>query len=379
MAKPSGADCNIACKYCYYREKKALYQNGTSFRMNDRVLREFTRQYIQSQRPNEIVFAWQGGEPTLLGIDFFRKALRYQKAFKQPGDRIINTIQTNGILLDEAWCLFLKKNRFLVGLSMDGPADIHNVFRQSKKGAGTFEAVYHALQLLKSHQVEFNILCVVSRANAGKAGQVYRFFRNEGVRFIQLISMVCPAGDIKNACSASPLEWGQFLCDVFDRWVARDLGKVFIMNFESTLAAWLDMEPSNCVLRKNCGQTMVLEHNGDLYSCDYFVDEAHRLGNIMDTDLHLMGGTSRQLDFGMRKSETLPEDCQLCKALPFCNGGCPADRISSSGGNMLPQNYFCEGYRLYFEHSASRMERMRAMLRQNMPIEKIAAKMQAGN
>ena len=379
MAKPSGANCNIACTYCYYRDKKALYKDNASFQMDDRVLREFTRQYIQSQRSHEIVFAWQGGEPTLLGIDFFRKALRYQEAFKQPGDAIINTIQTNGILLDKEWCLFLKQNHFLVGLSMDGPADIHNAFRRSTNGQGTFRQVYHALQLLKAYQVEFNILCVVSRANAGNGREVYRFFRNEGVQFIQFISLVRPSIDTENLYSASALEWGQFLCDVFDQWVTHDIGKVFIMNFEGTLASWSGMEPSSCVHRPNCGQTMVIEHNGDLYSCDYFVDAAHRLGNIMDTDLSLLSNTPRQLDFEMRKSKRLPEECQSCKALRFCNGGCPADSILPSGKRGIVKNYYCDGYRLYFEHTAFRMEKMSSMLRKNVPIEKIAEQMQTGN
>jgi uncharacterized protein len=350
--KPSGASCNLACDYCYYLSKKQLYRHHPFTLMSTQVLREFTRQYIESQNGREIVFAWQGGEPTMMGIDFFRQAFSFQEEFKRPGQFVINTIQTNGMLLDDDWCSFLRDKNFLVGLSMDGPPEIHNVFRRTVNKAPTFVRVYDSLQLLKRYEVEFNILCVVSHANAEKPQEVYKFFIEEGIHFIQFIPTVVHSTIRKNVFGISGMEWGSFLCGVFNQWVNRDVGRIFIMNFEAMLAAWCGVEQSTCVHKPNCGQTLVLEHNGDVYSCDFFVDSEHRLGNIMLTDLSSLASLPCQIAFGNQKSETLPEICLSCPALLTCNGGCLADRIPRTGNNKAWKNHFCDGHKLFFSHVA---------------------------
>lgn len=376
MAKPSGADCNLACRYCYYIGKRRLYSSGSAFKMSDAVLEEFTRQYIASQPAQEIVFAWQGGEPTLMGIDFFQKALKFQKAFAPPGRIISNTFQTNGTLLNEEWCLFLKENHFLVGLSLDGPADIHDTSRVTPSGKGTFDRVYHSLQLLKKYNVEFNILCVVSSASAGKGRETYRFMKNEGITYIQFIPLVLPSKTLMTY-SAGPLEWGQFLCDVFDEWAYRDLGKVFVMNFESVLASWLGFEPSICANRKSCGWTMVLEHTGDLYACDFYVDGSHRIGNIMDTDLRLLSRSPVQSEFGQKKRR-LSETCLSCPAKKACNGGCPAQRTAGKKDG-ISQYYLCRGFQHFYQHSSAWMIKVSGMLKNHIPIDKIAGQLSLEN
>ena len=372
MAKPAGPDCNLNCDYCYYQSKKNLFGRAASLRMSPLVLREFTRQYLKAQPGREVIFAWQGGEPTLMGVEFFEEAVRCQQELKRPGQRVGNTIQTNGTLLDERWGRFLKENRFLVGLSLDGPAEVHDAFRKTPQGRGTFARVSRSLQLLREYQVEFNVLCTVSQANARRGAQVYRFFRNQGIEFIQFISLVLPPSAAPNDYQVTGLEWGRFLCDVFGQWVAADVGKVFVMNFENTLAAWFGLEQSACAHRRDCGQTMVLEHNGDLYSCDFFVDDAHRLGNIMATDLRDLADSSPQHCFAGQKQERLAEDCHCCPVRKLCQGGCPADRIDIPPAGQTPKNIFCDGYRLYYQHTAEFMRRMSSVAVPAMANQQIA-------
>jgi len=373
MIKPSGAGCNMACDYCYYLVKRRLYGHKASTRMDNRVLREFTRQYIQTQNGHEILFSWQGGEPTLMGIDFFRQALSCQEAFKRPGQTIVNSIQTNGMLLDDDWCAFLEENNFLVGLSMDGPPEIHNIFRRTMNKAPTFNRVYDSLQRLKRYGVEFNILCVVSRANVEKAREAYRFFTEEGARFIQFIPAAVHPPVMNDTFGITAKEWGNFLCDVFDQWVCQDVGRIFVMNFEATLAGWCGVEQSICVYKPNCGQTLVLEHNGDVYACDFFVNPAHRLGNIMQTGLSSLADSPSQAAFGDLKSETLPDTCRSCASLFICNGGCPADRIPTGKNNKAPKNYFCDGYRLFFRHVTPYMDKMVSMIKNNISVDQVMA------
>jgi uncharacterized protein len=371
MIKPSGANCNLACEYCYYLPKKEFNSHRSSYVMDTQVLGEFTRQYLESQGDGEIIFSWQGGEPTLLGIDFFRQALSFQEKFKRPAQLVTNTIQTNGTLIDSRWCAFLRENNFLVGLSVDGPSELHDVFRRTSNKAPTFDRVYSSLQILKRHGVEFNVLCVVSRANVANPEKIYKFFIKEAVHFIQFIPAASHLTGNEATFGISGAEWGSFLCKVFDQWVKQDVGKTFVMNFEEILAAWCEIEPSICTHKCNCGQTLVLEHNGDVYSCDFFVDAAHRLGNIMQTSMATLANLPVQVAFGSRKVECLPEECLPCPALFTCNGGCLADRIKENESDVIIRNRLCEGHKMFFEHTQGHMQEMASMLKNSIPVENI--------
>jgi uncharacterized protein len=351
MLKPRGPICNLSCTYCFYLRKERLYQEGTAFQMSDEVLESFTRQYIEAQRVPEVTFAWQGGEPTLMGLDFFRKALALQEQYRKPGMRILNALQTNGILLDDAWCHFLKKHQFLVGLSLDGPRELHDAYRVDKGGKPTFDKVYKALKLLQKHGVDFNILCVVNRRNGDHPLCVYRFFKSEGVQFIQFIPAVerTPAEGVTE-WTVRPEQWGKFLCAVFEEWVRSDVGRIFVQNFEVALEAWVGLEPSLCVHARTCGRCLALEHNGDLFSCDHFVTPEYYLGNILQTPLGELVASSFQRQFGLDKRDALPRYCQQCPVLFACNGGCPKDRFIRTPDGEPGLNYLCVGYKLFLQH-----------------------------
>lgn len=368
MAKPTGAKCNMVCKYCYYLSKRQIYKPNHATRMSDLVLREFTRQYMASQDSHDIVFAWQGGEPTLMGIDFFRQALSYQMEFRRPDQCITNTIQTNGLIIDDEWAAFLGEHQFLVGLSMDGPQDCHDVFRRSADGGGTFNRVYETLQLLKRHGVAFNVLCVVSSANVDKPREVYQFFREEGIQYIQFIPAASHPPNANASFGIEPMGWGSFLSEVFDQWANRDVGQIFVMNFEAMLSAWCGLKPTICIHQERCGQTLVMEHNGDIYACDFFVDLPHRRGNIFETDLATLARSPAQTAFGRQKVERLPVSCRQCPALFVCNGGCPADRNSTDKKSRELKNHFCDGYRHFYEHAAPFMEKISSMLKDYIPV-----------
>ena len=374
MLKPRGPICNLDCGYCYYLAKEKLYP-GSQFRMSDEVLAEFTRQYIEAQEVPEVTFAWQGGEPALMGLDFFQRAVALQQQYRKPGMRIDNAFQTNAVLLDEAWCRFFKRHRFLVGVSLDGPQELHDDYRVDKGGGPTFQRVMAGLALLKKHAVDYNVLVCVHAANAGHPLRVYRFLRDEvGAEFMQFIPIVereRGSGSQKairvTGRSVTGRQYGDFLIAVFDEWVRRDVGRVFVQSFDVALAAWLGQPPSLCVFQETCGQAMAMEHNGDLYACDHFVEPAHRLGNIQDVPLVNMVRSARQQRFGEAKREALPPVCQACPVRFACNGGCPKDRTLSTPGKQGRLNHLCEGYKAFFTHIDAPMQFMAAAIRARRP------------
>ena len=360
MLKPRGPVCNLGCAYCYYLSKDGLYP-GSDFCMSDEVLESFTRQYIAAQRAPEVTFGWQGGEPLLMGLDFFRRAVALQDKHRKPGMRVVNALQTNGTLLDDAWCRFFREHDFLVGLSLDGPREAHDAYRADKGGRPTFDRVMTGLALLREHGVEFNILATVHAANADRPIEVYRFLRDEvDARFIQFIPIVQREGGGVSARSVVAEQFGRFLIAVFDEWVRRDVGRVFVQIFDVALAAWVGAPPGLCVFDETCGNALVLEHNGDLYACDHFVDPHYRLGNILQTPLVDLVGSERQRRFGLDKRDALPETCRVCEVRFVCNGGCPKNRLQGL-------NYLCEGYKAFFQHVDGPMRFMAAELEARRP------------
>jgi uncharacterized protein len=378
MVKPRGAVCNLDCRYCYFLKKENLYPES-SFRMTDETLELFVRQYIQAQNGAPVTFAWQGGEPTLMGLDFYRRAVELQKKYQPAGVSISNAFQTNGILLDDEWCIFFKENHFLVGLSLDGPQPLHDSFRVDKGGKPTFGRVMAGLELLKKHSVDFNILATVHSANSRHPLEVYRFLRDEaGAQFIQFIPIVerdnitgYQEGYQVTTHSTTARSYGEFLISIFDEWVRRDVGKVFVQIFDTALAAWLGKRPGLCIFEKTCGQALALEHNGDLYVCDHFVEPSFLLGNIHKLRLVDLASSPQQLAFGQSKLEGLPQACRECPALFVCNGGCPKDRIRRTAKGEEGLNYLCAGYKAFFMHVDRPMRRMANLLRSGRPAADI--------
>jgi uncharacterized protein len=360
MAKPTGSRCNLACRYCFYLPKAALYPRG-HLSMTDDVLETYISQLIESHHAPEVTVAWQGGEPTLMGLDFFRKAIEFQKKYLPSGMKLQNTIQTNGTLLDEEWCSFLKKHNFLVGISIDGPRSLHDVYRVDRTGKGTFDQVMHGLSLLKEYGVEFNILAAIHAATGNYPLEVYRFLRDEAkARFIQFIPIVGQKEGSQEVTewSVEPRQFGTFLIEIFDEWVRHDVGSVFIQHFESALAQWYGVPQGVCVFAPTCGTAMILEHNGDIYSCDHFVEPSHLLGNIMNSPLPEIVGQERQRQFGKAKRANLPSYCRRCPVLFACNGGCPKNRFMCTPEGESGLNYLCPGYRMYYSHIADAMRFM---------------------
>jgi uncharacterized protein len=382
MTKPRGAICNLDCKYCYFLSKERLYPDS-AFRMTDNLLEEYTRQYIQSQRVPEVTFAWQGGEPTLMGLDFYRQAVAYQQKHKKPGMRIYNAFQTNAVTLDDEWCAFFKQSDFLIGVSVDGPPHLHDAFRVDKGGAPTFARVLRGIDLLKKHGVEFNILTTLHAANAGYPLEVYRFLRDEvGAQFMQFIPIVERAnatgfqeGDQVTDRSLTGAQYGRFLISVFDEWVRRDVGRVFVQMFDVALAAWSGQRPGLCVHEETCGLALAMEHNGDVYSCDHFVEPKHFVGNLIDIPLTEIVTSDQQRAFGLAKRETLPRQCRECPVRFVCNGGCPKDRLLTSIHGEPGLNYLCDGYLAFFTHIDAPMRFMANELRQQRPPANIMAYM----
>jgi serine-type anaerobic sulfatase-maturating enzyme len=360
MAKPAGSKCNLSCQYCFYLRKGALYPESRS-RMSDEVLEEYIRQTIEAHRIPEVTFAWQGGEPTILGIEFFKKALFLQEKYCRPGMVIHNTIQTNGVLLDDEWCRFFKKKHFLVGISIDGPRKLHDACRTDAAGKGSFDRVMRGLALLKKHKVDFNILCTVNAVNGDHPLEVYRFFRDEvKAQFIQFIPVVeCDhkSGTV-TLLSVSPEQYGKFLIGVFDEWVRHDVGTIYVQHFDTALANWYGEPHGICVFSSTCGSALVIEHTGDIYSCDHFVDKDHLLGNILNTPLTGLVNSERQRQFGLSKRENLPNYCRNCPVLFACWGECPRNRFAKTSDGEAGLNYLCDGYRLFFSHIERPMKYM---------------------
>ena len=375
MAKPAGARCNLACDYCFYRGKERLYPGG-DLRMSEATLEAYIRQAVEGQEAPEVTITWQGGEPTLMGLDFFRRAVEVEAVLARPGRRIGNSFQTNGVLLDEEWCRFFRDHGFLVGLSLDGPRRLHDAYRRDKAGRSVFDRVELAARLMQARGVEFNILCTVNAANAPHPLEVYRYFRDDlGARYVQLVPVVERADGAGGREGARPVTertvdpglYGRFLIGVFDEWVRRDVGTVFVTFFDAVLASYLFGQSSLCVLRPACGDALVLEHNGDLYSCDHFVDPAHRLGNIAETPVAALVASERQRAFGRAKSATLPRRCRGCRWLFTCHGECPKNRLLTTPDGEPGLNWLCAGLEAFFAHADRPMRIMADLLRRGRP------------
>lgn len=393
MAKPIGPVCNLRCRYCFYLEKEALFPQDEDYRMSYEVLESYTRSYINSQPVPELTFAWQGGEPMLLGIDFFQRAVEAQARYA--GDkRIINTIQTNGTLLTDDWCEFMARNRFLVGLSIDGPEDIHDHHRIDRAGKPTFQNVMRGLELLRKHRVEFNVLTCVTRESAKRPLDIYHFLKEHGVQYIQFIPIIerkpdsvadvlglnlagPPALDREDAQQAvmpwtvEPDAYGDFLIQIFDEWVRNDVGSVFIMIFEWALSSWMGTIPPACIFSPRCGRCVIIEHNGDLYSCDHYMYPSYRLGNILNDDLSRAINSPRQIAFGSAKEKTLPKYCHECKVLRACHGACPKHRFMMTPDGEPGLNYLCPSYKNFFMHIAPYLRWMARLIRSGEQASKI--------
>ncbi|GAB4344014.1 MAG: anaerobic sulfatase maturase [Candidatus Abyssubacteria bacterium] len=363
--------CNLECKYCFFLKKAELYP-GSNFRMTDETLESYVRQVIEARDTPQVTIAWQGGEPTLMGLDFFKKSIELEKKYQKPGTAIENTLQTNGVLIDDAWCEFFRENKFLVGLSLDGPRELHDAYRRDKGGRSVFEKVMRAARLMREHGVEFNILATVNAANSLHPLKVYRFFRDEvGAQFIQFIPIVerdNESGFVKGNTltdrSVRPEQYGKFLNAIFDEWVKRDVGRVFVNHFDAALASWVGAPPALCTTSPTCGFAMALEHNGDLYSCDHFVEPEYLLGNILERPLDELANSDKQMRFGRDKQNTLPRYCRDCEFLFACHGECPKNRLSKTPDGEAGLNYLCAGFKSFFAHIDRPMKIMAELLRQ---------------
>jgi len=348
--------------------------------MSDEIMESYVRQMIEAHGGlSEVEIAWQGGEPTLMGVDFFRRAVEAGKKFARPGQRISMSFQTNGILIDANWCRFLRENDFLVGLSLDGPRALHDAYRRDKAGRSVFDRAVRAARLMKEHGVEFNVLCTVNAANSRRPLDVYRFFRDElGARYVQLIPIVErenetgeQEGTRLTGRTVEPEEYGRFLIDVFDEWVRRDVGEMFVTFFDSVLAAYVYGESTLCALKRECGDALALEHTGDLYACDHFVEPRHLLGNILETPLAILAGSEKQRAFGRAKAEALPRVCRECRFLFVCNGECPKNRVLMSADGEMGLNWLCGGLQAFFAHTERPMRMMAELLGRGLPASGI--------
>ena len=336
MAKPSASHCNLRCEYCFYYKTT----QSKSICMSDEVLENYIKNYIAKNPTKEVIFIWQGGEPTLCGLNFFKKAVALQKKYAN-GKTIFNTLQTNGILLNHDWCSFFKENNFLIGISIDGPQTIHDSRRKDPLGNGTFSKILNAIKLLKEYEVEFNTLTVVNKANVHEGKLIYDFLKNIGSTQMQFI----PLTGIEENIDSS--DYGQFLIDIFDKWYPQDVGKIFVQHIEQWFMAYAGISPTLCIFRPYCGDQLIIEQNGDIFSCDHFVDDEHKLGNIMSEDLLNIINNPTQLRFGFNKSD-YPQECKQCSYIKFCFGGCPKHRYQDRNGIVI--NRFCESYKMALKH-----------------------------
>jgi len=369
LAKPSGAICNLDCSYCFFLAKDQLYP-GSDFRMSSSTLENYLRQLLEAHRTPEVTVAWQGGEPTLMGLDFFERAVELVGQLARPGQRIEHTIQTNATLIDDAWAEFLLAHDFLVGVSVDGPREMHDAYRVDKGGKPTFDRVIAGLDRLKAHGVRWNALTTVNRANEDHGRVVYHFLRDElAAQHIQFIPIVernspggIPIGNQVTDRSVSPEGYGRFLMDVFDEWMISDVGTVFVQMFDTTLANTMHVPGAVCVHAETCGRSLALEHNGDVYSCDHFVDPEYLLGNIAEQHLLTMVASPQQVEFGLAKRDELPRQCLSCEVRTLCNGGCPKDRFEISAAGDPGLNYLCPSYLAFFNHVSKPMQRMAQLI-----------------
>jgi uncharacterized protein len=370
FVKPAGAVCNLDCRYCYYRDKSSLYPDAGTLRMPDDLLERYVIQHLEAAAGPEVDFSWHGGEPTTRGLVFFQKAVELQRKHKPAGWRVRNGIQTNGILLDEAWCRFLAGEGFSVGLSLDGPAEMHDPYRVNRGGEPTHKQVMRAYDRLLKLDIHTDILCVVHNRNAPFPLTVYRFFRDIGCRYLGFLpaverSMETASGVSPHTPSAEA--YGMFLCKIFDEWITRDVGRISVQSFEEASRPLLGLEHSLCVFRETCGQIPVLEHNGDVFPCDHFVDREHRLGNIHETPLSQLLESEAQKSFGGAKRDTLTRYCRECEVLAMCNGGCPKYRFIQTPDGEPGLNYLCAGLKRFFLHSRAPLSKLISMQKEPAP------------
>ncbi|MBN2629740.1 MAG: anaerobic sulfatase maturase [Rhodobacteraceae bacterium] len=396
LAKPAGAACNLGCDYCFFLSKENLYPDE-SYLMTPEMQESYIRQLLESSPGEEVQIAWQGGEPTLRGLDFFKRSVELAERYRKPGQRVLHTVQTNGTLIDDAWAAFLKANNFLVGISIDGPRPMHDAFRVTKKGAGSFDDVIRGWETLRRHDVDVNILCTINAANAGQPLEVYRFFRDVlGARFIQLIPIVerataetieianlgwggqhgrdrplyTQAGSLVTRRTVTAEAFGAFLNAIFDEWVVRDVGQVYVTTFDIALGSWLGQHNA-CIVAPTCGRSLALEHNGDVYSCDHFVEPAYLLGNIDSAPLRVLIESEQQRRFGEAKFEALPKYCRECPVLFACYGECPRNRFIDTPDGEPGLNWLCAGYKAFFTHIGPKMEAMANLLREGRYADEI--------
>ena len=386
MLKPAGAHCNLACKYCYYQEKNKLYPTAQRHLMSDEILEQFTREYIEAQTMSQVLFTWHGGEPLLRSIDFYRKALSLQQKYAG-GRRIDNVIQTNGTLLTDEWCEFFAQNHWLVGISIDGPQPYHDHYRLTAAGKPSWQKVMQGIKLLKKHGVEWNAMAVVNAYNVNHPLEFYCFFKENGCQFLQFTPIVerqtrhedgrtlaslADKNEIPlSEASVAPEQWGYFLCAIFDEWVRKDVGKIFVEIFDCTLANWMGVSPGICAYSKECGHTGVMEHNGDVYSCDHFVFPEYKLGNIRDHSLIDMLYGEQQQEFSRLKHSSLPRQCKECDMEFACHGECPKNRFMKDKYGDSGLNYLCLGYYHYYQHVAPYMDYMKQELMAQRPPSNI--------
>ena len=386
MLKPASAHCNLACKYCYYLEKNKLYPTAQRHLMSDEMLEQFTREYIEAQTMNQVLFTWHGGEPLLRSIDFYRKALSLQQKYAG-GRHIDNVIQTNGTLLTDEWCEFFAQNHWLVGISIDGPQPDHDHYRLTAAGKPSWKKVMQGIKLLKKHGVEWNAMAVVNAYNANHPLEFYRFFKENGCQFLQFTPIVerltrhedgrtlaslADKDEISlSEASVAPEQWGYFLCAIFDEWVRKDVGKIFVEIFDCTLANWMGVSPGICAYSKECGHAGVMEHNGDVYSCDHFVFPEYKLGNIRDHSLIDMLYGEQQQEFSRLKHSSLPRQCKECDMEFACHGECPKNRFMKDKYGDSGLNYLCPGYYHYYQHVAPYMDYMKQELMSQRPPSNI--------
>ena len=379
MLKPVGSLCNLRCQYCYYLDKSSIY-GGREPKMGLPLLERCIRDFCESCDLPELTVEWHGGEPLLAGMDFFRSALAFERKYSG-GRPVHNTLQTNGTLLDAEWAAFFRDNGFLIGLSLDGPENIHDCFRMSPSGGGTFRGVMHGLEVLQRGMVEFNTLTTISKAGEGRGAEVYRFLKDVGSRYMQFMpvyehiiqmphsssgaSCIAPPSAEKSVpapWSVAPEAFGRYMCDIFDSWVCGDVGQYFVLTFDAALSSWCGVQPGICTFCESCGGNLTVEHNGDIYPCDHFVYPQWRLGNIRDISLRDAATSGRLASFGVSKRNSLPPVCLRCEWMPACCGGCPKHRFVSSSGDIRPLNALCSGYRLFYSHIAPVMDKMKALL-----------------
>ena len=381
MLKPAGARRNLRCRYCYYLEKDHLYGSNDAHFMSERLLEKFITDYMQAQTTPEVLFTWHGGEALLRPIAFYERALQLQRRYAR-GRQVVNSIQTNGTLLTPEWCEFLRENGFLVGISIDGPRDVHDAYRRTSADGPSFDRVMQGLQLLKDHHVEWNALAVVNNLNVEKPREFYRFFKDIGCQYLQFAPIVerivsrddgltlapgMQEGGRLTSHSITPSQWGRFLCELFDEWVVADVGSIFVQIFDATLANWVGVTPGICSLSAHCGHAAVMEHNGDVFSCDHFVFPEYRLGNLNEKTITEMVYSPQQQRFAQMKTAMLPRQCRECQLLFACHGECPKNRFLRDKYGNAGLNYLCEGYRQFFSHVTPHMNFMRRELQAGRP------------